>query len=208
MWLGVRDVFSPLKCKCGADVCLLQPRRPVPLDTAGLLLCFGTEGGSSHSLCQGSQQTVAWHPLPQHICFAVSLLEETDVKGVHLADGSDRSPKDMTIQEQRNVIPHLRREFCNELANLTVSVTQVTQFGKCREHLFWEQEVHLMKMAGLFCISYTLIIPILIFKKVLSKSFRLTLPDRKLWYVQYLNDENIGRFFQWLTNGEDLFKSK
>lgn len=57
-----------------------------------------------------------------------------------------------------NLTPHLHCEFYNELADLAVILTQVTQLGKCQEHLFWEQEVHLMKMAGLFSILCTLII--------------------------------------------------
>lgn len=169
MWLGVRDVFSPRKYKCGADVCLLQPRGLFQWVQPNGCSVWGQRVAPRQPV---SQQTVAPASSTRLFCC------------FHFGrDRCQRSPFGRWLRWKSkrhdylgagNVIPHLRREFCNELANLAVSVTQVTQFGRCREHLFWEQEVHLMKMAGLFCISYTLIIPILIFKKALSEAFRFT----------------------------------
>lgn len=74
-----------------------------------------------------------------------------------------------------NPTPHLPHEFRNELADLAVFLTQVTQLGRCQKHLFWEQQVHLMKTAGLLSILCTLtVFQILVFKKALFKAFRFT----------------------------------
>lgn len=135
------------------------------------------QGVFAPSLSRGSEQATAWHQLARQIHIALSILEEADVKGVRLADGSGRSPKVITIQGEQNEIPrpHLHREFPNELADLAVVLTQVTQRGKCQERLFREQEVHLVKTARLFSVLCTLIMfQIPIFKTALFKAFRFT----------------------------------
>lgn len=113
---------------------------------------FMTQGGFT-PIMWGSKQTMAWHQFTQQICFALSSLEETDVKGVDLANCSGKKPKrHRSLRAAKwNSIPHPHHKCHDELADLTV-LTQATQLGKCQEHLLWGQHVHLMKTGRIiFC---------------------------------------------------------
>lgn len=93
---------------------------------------------------------MSWHEIPAHLSCSFHFGRDQCQRspfGQWL--GKKGHPKDITVQEQQSEIPHPPRESRNELAELEVPLTQVTELGKSQEHLFWEQEVHLVKTTGL-----------------------------------------------------------
>lgn len=121
---------------------------------------------------QGSKQTMAWHQLAQQICFAVSSLEETHVKGVNLANCSGGEVQKTLLFKGSKMKFH-PTPWMPRWAGRLVVLTQAKQLGKCQEPFFWEQEVHLVKTAG-FILCTLIMFQVSVFKKTLFKAFRFT----------------------------------
>lgn len=111
--------------------------------------CLMTQSDFTPSVMQGSKQAMAWHQLAQQICFAVSSLEETCVKGVNLANCSGGKVQKTLLFKGSKMKFH-PTPWMPRWAGRLVVLTQAKQLGKCQEPFFWEQEVHLVKAAGLF----------------------------------------------------------
>ena len=178
MWLGVRDVFSTSKCKHAADACPFQAYTIVPLNIAELWAAWRPRLASHPALARAaSRQWLGTSFLNKFVLlfpFWKRPMSKESVQPMAEEEGKFKGDECLGAAKW-NPTPHLHHEFCNELADLAVFMTQVTQLGKCQEHLFWEQEVHVMKTAELFSILCTLIVfQILIFRKTLFKAFRVT----------------------------------
>lgn len=181
MWLGVRDGFSPSKYKCAADACLFQACTIVPLNIAELWAALWHRVASHPALARApNRQWLGTSFLNRFVLLFPFWRRPMSKKSVWPTAQEEGKSKrhDYLGAAKWNPTPHLHHEFRNELADLAVFLTQDTQLGKCQEHLFWEQEVHLMKMAGLFTILYTLIMfqmeSCSIFKKALFRALRFT----------------------------------
>lgn len=130
--------FFPIPSR---DVRFSSPR-PAEVRVGGFRVA---QGGFTPSLSQGSQQCLGTKFLHIFPFWKRAVSKEPIWPMAQEEGASKRHPRSGAESE----IPPPARESRNELAELEVPETPVTELGKSQEHLFWEQEVHLVKRTGL-----------------------------------------------------------